>query len=68
MKTSIQQVVVMSTGEVRIPTAGDVAHGHVPADEHIKITVPADRLWVLVEVEVEVEQAAEPGIASKIPR
>jgi hypothetical protein len=67
MKKVIQQVVVMANGEVRIPPEGNVAHGHVPPDEHIKIKMPANKLWILVEVEVDLEQAEEPGIARLIP-
>jgi hypothetical protein len=64
MKKAIQQLVVMADGEVRIPTGGEVAHGHRPPDERIKIVVPASKRWVLVEVEVEVEEARSAGIAA----
>jgi hypothetical protein len=63
MKKTVQQLVVMANGEVRIPTGGQVTHGHRPPDEHIKIVVPANKRWLLVEVEVETEEARPPGIA-----
>jgi hypothetical protein len=66
MKKAVKQLVVMADGDVRIPTGGEVAHGHRHPDEHIKIVVPAGRRWVLVEVEVEIEEARPPGIAALI--
>jgi hypothetical protein len=65
MKSSIRQFVVLANGELRIPEgAGQVAHGHRPPDEHIKIVIPANKNWVLVEVEVEAEEPAVPSIDS----
>jgi hypothetical protein len=66
MKKAVQQLVVMASGEVRIPTGGEVTHGHRPPDEHIKIVVPADKRWLLVEVEVEVEEAQPSGFPGLI--
>lgn len=63
-KTAVRQLVVMADGELRIPAGGQVAHGHRPPDEHIKIVVPASKRWVLVEVEVEIDQAPPPAIAA----
>ena len=67
MKKAIQQLVVMANGEVRIPTGGEVAHGHRLPDEHIKIVVPAGKRWLLIEVEVELEEAWPASIAGLIP-
>ena len=69
MTRSVHQLVVLANGELRIPPQGpgQVAHGHRSPDEQIKIVVPANRTWVLVELEVEPEEAEPPSIASKIP-
>jgi hypothetical protein len=62
MKTKTRQIVIMADGDVRIPpSTGPVAHGHRPPDEHIKITVPAGKRWLLVELELELEEAEAPG-------
>ncbi|HEU5385624.1 MAG TPA: hypothetical protein VFV73_06960 [Streptosporangiaceae bacterium] len=62
MKTETRQIVIMADGDVRIPpSTGPVAHGHRPPDEHIKITVPAGKRWLLVELELELEEAEAPG-------
>ena len=62
MKTATRQIVIMADGDVRIPpSTGPVAHGHRPPDEHIKITVPAGKRWLLVELELELEEAEAPG-------
>jgi len=62
MKTATRQIVIMADGDVRIPpSTGPVAHGHRPPDEHIKITVPAGKRWLLVELELELEEAEVPG-------
>jgi hypothetical protein len=54
MKAAFRQIVVMADGEVRIlPSTGAVAYGHRPPDERIKIVVPADKRWLLVELELE---------------
>jgi hypothetical protein len=66
MSKAVQQLVVMADGELRIPAGGQVAHGHRTPDEHIKIVVPANKRWLLVEVEVEVEEARPPGFAGLI--
>jgi hypothetical protein len=66
MKKAVQQLVVMASGEVRIPDGGQVAHGHRPPDQHIKIVVPAGKRWLLVEVEVEIEEAPPSPIAGVI--
>jgi hypothetical protein len=61
-KTSFQHLVVMADGEVRVPPYGSaVAHGHKAPDQHIKIVMPANKSWLLLEVEVELEQAESPG-------
>jgi hypothetical protein len=51
----------MANGEVRIPTGGEVAHGHMSADKHIKIVMPASKRWLLVEIEVESQEAPPLG-------
>ena len=57
-KTNFQHLVVMASGEVRVPPMGSaVAHGHRAPDHHIKIVMPADKKWLLLEVQVELEQA-----------
>lgn len=62
MKTEKRQIVIMADGDVRIPpSTGPVAHGHRPPDEHIKITVPAGKRWLLVELELELEEAEVPN-------
>jgi len=62
MKTETRQIVIMADGDVRIPpSTGPVAHGHRPPDEHIKITVPAGKRWLLVELELELEEAEAPA-------
>jgi hypothetical protein len=62
MKTETRQIVIMADGDVRIPpSTGPVAHGHRPPDEHIKITVPAGKRWLLVELELELEEAEVPN-------
>jgi hypothetical protein len=62
MKTAVRQLVVMANGEVRIPpSTGEVAHGHRPPDERIKIVMPADKRWLLVELEVEFEEVETPA-------
>jgi len=62
MKTATRQIVIMADGDVRIPpSTGPVAHGHRPPDEHIKITVPAGKRWLLVELELELEEAEAPA-------
>ncbi len=61
MKTSVRQLVVMADGEVRIPpSTGEVAHGHVLPDERLKLVMPATKRWLLVELEVELEEAEPP--------
>jgi hypothetical protein len=68
MKTTIRQLVVMANGEVRIPpSAGEVAHGHRSPDERIKIVMPADKQWLLVELEVELEEAESRGMGTRAP-
>lgn len=71
-KTSFQHLVVMASGEVRVPPMGSaVAHGHRAPDQHIKIVMPANRNWLLLEIEVEHEQAESPsgrGPAAMIAR
>lgn len=68
MKTAVQQLVVMANGEVRIPpSTAEVAHGHRPPDERIKIVVPANKPWLLVELEVELEEIESPGIKARTP-
>ena len=68
MKATVRQLVVMANGEVRIPPdTGKVAHGHRPPDERIKIVVPADKPWLLVELEVESEEAELPVIGTGLP-
>lgn len=58
MTTTVRQLVVMANGEVRIPpSTSEVAHGHVPPDERLKIVMPASKRWLLVELEVELEEA-----------
>jgi hypothetical protein len=62
---SIQQLVVMRDGEIRIPPRDAVvAHGHRSPDQRLKITVSAGKPWTLVEVEVEVEAS---GSAARLP-
>jgi hypothetical protein len=62
MSTAVRQIVVMADGEVRIPpSTGEVAHGHVSPDERIKIVVPANKRWVLVELELEFDEAETPS-------
>jgi hypothetical protein len=57
-KKTVQQLVVMANGEVRVPPMGsEVAHGHHAPDEHIKIVMPANRPWLLLEVEVQLDDA-----------
>jgi hypothetical protein len=57
-KKHVQQLVVMASGEVRVPPMGsEVAHGHHPPDQHIKIVMPANKPWLLLEVEVQLENA-----------
>ena len=52
----VQQLVVMASGEVRVPPMGsNVAHGHRPPDQHLKIVMPANKPWILLEVDVQVE-------------
>jgi hypothetical protein len=61
MSTAVRQLVVMPNGAVRIPPiTGEVAHGHVSPDERIKIVMPAGKRWLLVELEIEVEEAEPP--------
>jgi hypothetical protein len=68
MKKLTQQFVVMANGDVRIPEGtSEVGHGHRAPDEKIKIVVPAAKHSVLVEVEVELEEPATPGIATRLP-
>jgi hypothetical protein len=63
------QLVVLANGEIRVPeSTGLVAHGHRDADQQIKIVMPANRNWVLVEVEVDGEEPVPPSIASKMPK
>jgi hypothetical protein len=63
-KKTVQQLVVMASGEVRVPPMGsEVAHGHHAPDEHVRIVMPAGKKWLLVEVEVELEE--EPGAAGR---
>jgi hypothetical protein len=57
MKTATQQLVVMANGEVRIPPTTEIAHGHRVPDERVKIVMPASKAWLLVEVEVELEES-----------
>lgn len=62
MSTSVRQLVVMADGEVRIPPrTSEVAHGHRAPDQHLKIVMPAGQRWLLVELEVEIEEPAPPG-------
>jgi hypothetical protein len=64
---SIQQLVVMRDGEIRIPPRDAlVAHGHRSPDQRLKITVPAGKPWMLVEVEVEFEQTEAPSAAARL--
>jgi hypothetical protein len=61
MTTAIRQLVVMADGEVRIPPGdSQVAHGHVPADQRLKIVMPADKRWLLVELQIEVGEQEPP--------
>jgi hypothetical protein len=58
MKTAVRQLVVMANGEVRIPpSTGEVAHGHVSPGERLKIVMPVSKRWLLVELEVEFQEA-----------
>ena len=44
MKKVVQQLVVLGTGEVRLPQGtGEVAHGHRSPDQHISIVMPPRR-------------------------
>ena len=62
VNTVVRQLVVMADGDVRIPpSTGEVAHGHVSSDERIKIVMPAGKRWLLVELEVEFEEAEAPS-------
>ena len=68
MKTVVHQVVVMANGDVRIPEGtSEVGHGHRSPDTQVKIAMPANKSWILVEVEVELEEVESPSIASKLP-
>ena len=68
MNPTVHQLVVLANGELRIPDAkGQVTHGHRSPDHHIKIVMPANQNWLLVELEVEPEEVMPPSIASKIP-
>ena len=68
MKTVVRQLVVMGNGDLRIPEGtSQVGHGHRSADRQIKITVPANTTSLLVEVEIELEEAEHTGIASRLP-
>jgi hypothetical protein len=59
MTTAVRQLVVMPNGELRIPPLmSEVAHGHVSPDERLRIVMPADKRWLLVELEIEVEETA----------
>jgi hypothetical protein len=59
-KKAVQQLVVMANGEVRVPPMGSaVAHGHHAPDEHITIVMPPGKNWILVEVEVQLEEAGD---------
>lgn len=61
MTTAVRQLVVMPDGEVRIPPlTAQVAHGHVPPDERLKVVIPASKRWLLVELEIEVQEAEPP--------
>jgi hypothetical protein len=67
VKKAVQHVVVMANGEVRVPPAGsEVTHGHRSPDEHIKIVMPANKRWLLVEIEVELEEAQSPDLGMKM--
>jgi len=58
----------MADGEVRIPSGtGEIAHGHRPPDERIKIVMPASKRWLLVELEVELEEVEPPAIGTWAP-
>jgi hypothetical protein len=68
MKTTIRQLVVMANGEVRIPpSTGEVAHGHRSPDERIKIVMPANKRWILVELEIESEEVEPSAIGTWAP-
>jgi hypothetical protein len=63
MKKVVHQLVVLSSGEIRIPTdASEVTHGHHSPDQQIKIEVPANKKWLLVEIQVELAEASSDGI------
>jgi len=67
-KKFVNELVIMSNGEVRSPNGtGAVAHGHKPADQKIKIVLPPGKNWLLVEVEVEVQEAETSGIEAVLP-
>ena len=56
MKKVVHQLVVLGTGEVRLPEGtGKVAHGHRSPDQHVTIVLPPKKNWLLVELQIEVE-------------
>jgi hypothetical protein len=68
MKTVVKQLVVMGNGELRIPEGtSQVGHGHRSPDRQIKITMPANTISLLVEVEIELEEVESTGIGSRLP-
>jgi hypothetical protein len=66
MKKVVQQLVVLGTGEVRLPQGtGKVAHGHRSPDQHISIVMPPRKNWLLVELQIEVEDIDSPDITAR---
>ncbi len=66
MKKVVHQLVVLGTGEVRLPEGkGKVAHGHRSPDQHITLVMPPKKNWLLVELQIEMEDADSPDIAAR---
>jgi hypothetical protein len=62
MKRVVHQLVVLADGEIRLPPeGGPVTHGHRSPDHQITIEMPANKKWLLVEMQVEVEEAGSEG-------
>ena len=66
MKPTVHQLVVLANGFAFLGTS-QVGHGHRSPDHHVKIVMPANKNWLLVQLDVESEVVMPPSIASKIP-